>query len=64
MTTRVTAATQILEFLGSYRGLFFPKPHIAKTLNLPQDSVRRVVNELRKAGRVQMSWDGKQFAAL
>lgn len=54
MTTAkpMTAAEKILDYLDLNRGTSFSNPMIARALNMPQDSVRRVVNELRRQYRV------------
>lgn len=47
-----TAADRILTYLGNNRPAAFSNTEIANALQLPQDSVRRVINELRSTGRV------------
>lgn len=47
-----TAAYRILEFLTRHRGTAFTNPQLAEALTLPADSVRRVINTLRKANKV------------
>lgn len=50
-----TAADRIIRFLDNNRPTGFSNTEIATALQLPQDSVRRVINELRAAGRVVAS---------
>lgn len=52
MNRENTAAYRILTYLQSNRGTSFTNSQLATILALPSDSVRRVVNELRSAGRV------------
>jgi DNA-binding IclR family transcriptional regulator len=53
--TRVKASARIISYLTTFRGNAYSNTDIARALSLPQDSVRRVINELRAAGRVVSS---------
>lgn len=55
MTTTQTAKNRIIDFLTTYRTDAYSNTDIARALGLPQDSVRRVINELRAAGIVVAS---------
>lgn len=50
--TKETAANRVLDFLYQNKPFTYSKPAIARTLMLPADSVRRVVNTLVKKGRL------------
>lgn len=48
----MTASAQIIQYLTINRPTGFSNTELANALQLPQNSVRRVINELRAAGRV------------
>lgn len=58
----VTASDRIQTFLRNNRPTAFSNTQIANALSLPQDSVRRVINELRAVGTVVASvYSGRQW---
>jgi DNA-binding IclR family transcriptional regulator len=48
-----TASYRILEYLTRNRGTAFTNRQIGEALNLPADSIRRVINVLRAQLRVK-----------